>query len=682
MVQPESVIVQPPLTVSPLYMPERNTILVIEDDDFLRPALVDIVELAGHAATAVATGCDALRRAQAESFDLALLDVRLPDCLGSDLLGAFRDLAPDTQIIVITGYASAESAVAALNEGAVAYLSKPVDTDELLATIRQALARRHLVLENRRLHEDYRRELAERQRAEDVIRQERDLAVALTAAVSLREGLELCVNAALQISHMDAGAVYLVLPDGSVGIKLHRGFSDGFIKAVYNYPQASPQARVVHAGLPFYMDAASGGLGIGELLTGEGLKGIAILPVSHDGRVIACMNLASKHFADVPAATRHVLETIAAQAGGAIVRLQTMDALRESEERYRELAELLPQTVFEMDTKGKLTFVNRSALDMFGYSAQDFEAGVSVLNVVAPHDLERAGENIRRRIAGEELGTNEYTAMRKNGDTFPVRVFSVPVVHSGKTVGVRGLMVDMTEEKRIQAELAHHQGELRALASELSLTEERERRRLATDLHDHVGQTLAVAKMRLGALRRALSTEEGRQAHTEVLDLFADAVQRVRTLSFELSPPILYDLGLEAAVEWLGSHFEQQHGIRCEFSSDGDIAGLDETGSILMFRSTQELLTNAAKHAGADRLTLSVRSRRHELEIMVADDGAGFDVSALQRDAAETHSFGLFSIRERMRHIGGRVDIASQPGKGTTVRLVCPLDAGQGRSGQ
>jgi len=225
--------------------------------------------------------------------------------------------------------------------------------------------------------------------------------------------------------------------------------------------------------------------------------------------------------------------------------------------------------------------------------------------------------------------------------------------------------------KEAQSQLATYQEHLRSLAAELTLTEERERRSLALSLHDRIGQGLAVAKLKLETLRHILPAEH--QARLDdVSSLVKQIVADTRSLTFEISPPILYELGLRQAVVWLGEHMARQSGLRIEVRSDEALVGLTEGVRVMLFRSIQELLTNTMKHAQATKATVRLLNDADELCVIVEDDGVGFDVASRGCLPSAAGGFGLFSIRERIGHLGGRVEVESTPGRGTRVQLSVP----------
>jgi PAS domain S-box-containing protein len=227
----------------------------------------------------------------------------------------------------------------------------------------------------------------------------------------------------------------------------------------------------------------------------------------------------------------------------------------------------------------------------------------------------------------------------------------------------------IVEHTRDEEQLTDYQWQLRRLASELSLSEERERRRVAVELHDGVGQLLALIKIKLAGQREA--GEDG--GLLEVLALVDQAIAQTRSLTFELSPLVLHELGFEAALEWLAAQLRDQLKIEVEFRDDGLEKVLSEELQVALFQAARELLHNVAKHAQASRVTVSVQREDGQMRVSVADDGVGFNpVEQAQRRGTQ-RGFGLFSIRERLRHLGGRAEITSAPGRGTQVSLSAPL---------
>lgn len=213
---------------------------------------------------------------------------------------------------------------------------------------------------------------------------------------------------------------------------------------------------------------------------------------------------------------------------------------------------------------------------------------------------------------------------------------------------------------------------LQGLASQLVLAEERARRQIAADLHDRIGQGLAAAQLQLGALRRASEQPAVRKDLERLRVLIDQVVEDTRNLTFEISPPVLYQVGLEAALEWLAEEYQKLHDLDVSVSADSEDKPLHEDVRGLLFRSARELLFNAVKHAQATHVQISVRRAGESIRLEVADDGIGCDVTALDGNSGE--GTGLFSIRERMDSLGGALQLYSAPGQGLRCVLTAPLN--------
>jgi signal transduction histidine kinase len=235
---------------------------------------------------------------------------------------------------------------------------------------------------------------------------------------------------------------------------------------------------------------------------------------------------------------------------------------------------------------------------------------------------------------------------------------------------------EINERKEVQEQLAIYQGYLRSLASQLTLAEERERRRIAVHLHDDIAQSLTIATIRLRELQKsaALPAPDSLTAELDGIGgLLEQAIRDTQSLTFKISPPILYELGLEAALEWLTEELQQKHGLAASFASDHKPKPLDHDLEVLLFQAVSELLVNVVKHAKAARVKVSVAQQDGYARLEVADDGVGFDVSEIKNRWLKFSGFGLFCIRERLEPFGGSLEVESAPGAGARVILSAPL---------
>jgi signal transduction histidine kinase len=228
------------------------------------------------------------------------------------------------------------------------------------------------------------------------------------------------------------------------------------------------------------------------------------------------------------------------------------------------------------------------------------------------------------------------------------------------------------EYAEAQARIERGQDQLRQLASQLAAVEARERRAIATDLHDHIGQALAFIKMNVAQLQANATFCGFEHQIADTLVLLNQTIRYTRDLTSQISPPVLYDLGLSAALRWLGEHFQTTHTVVVKVEAPTAHRPLaDEVGAVV-FKSVQELLTNVVKHAGARSVLVRLEIAATGLSVAVTDDGCGFEVEALHTAESLSDHFGLFSIREQMRYLGGETTIVSSPGRGTRVTLTLP----------
>lgn len=216
--------------------------------------------------------------------------------------------------------------------------------------------------------------------------------------------------------------------------------------------------------------------------------------------------------------------------------------------------------------------------------------------------------------------------------------------------------------------------QLRALASQLSQAEQRERRRLARVLHDGLQQLLIAAKFTTSQLQRKIADTDLCEPVKQLDELLDQSIHASRELTIELSPPVLYDMGLVPALEWLARQMSEKHHLKVEIDADPAVHPECEDVRVFLFESVRELLFNVVKHAGVDYARVQVqRQSDQEMKVVVEDYGAGFEVSKAQFNAGLDGGFGLFSIRERLELLGGRLQVYSSPNCGARLSLYAPM---------
>jgi len=268
----------------------------------------------------------------------------------------------------------------------------------------------------------------------------------------------------------------------------------------------------------------------------------------------------------------------------------------------------------------------------------------------------------------------EYILKRKDGAVIPTEHTITSVTDDrGRRIAFVSVVQDISLRKKGEERVAQYQKQLKDLASDLSSAEERERRHLAEKLHDYVGQTLALAKIRLGWLRENVAGEKQRVVN-DVRRMIEQSIGHIRTLTFELSPPILHEVGLEAAIGWLVDETEKQSGLKIRMISDNKPKPMSDEMRIFLFNAVNGLLMNVIKHAQARHVLVSIRRHADNIMITVKDDGRG--IKSVPNNRVKIKGYGLFSIRERLDIYGGDLRIESRPNKGTKISIRCPLKSG------
>jgi PAS domain S-box-containing protein len=358
---------------------------------------------------------------------------------------------------------------------------------------------------------------------------------------------------------------------------------------------------------------------------------------------------------------------------GAFAMVSDITALRETEKQFRKIFEEAAHGMSLVDMEGHIQDVNPAFLKMLGLKKKDM-IGKSFKTFLIPEDSVRNARLFKELCGGKRDSYSRETRYyhKDNRVVWGQATVSLLRAASGAPQYAVAMIADISHRKKAEEDIRTYQEQLQSLASELSLTEERERHRLATDLHDHIGQALAVSKIKLGVLQKSATSQDQAKPLGEVRELIEQMIHDTRTLTFELSLPILYELGFEAAVEWFAKHVRSQHGIMVDVQKEMAPIPMDDEIKVLLFRSVRELMINIVKHAQAHNARVSIRRENDDVNIEVADDGIG--IKHIPRDSKlkSNGGFGLFSIRERLHYLGGQVQVESENGQGTRITLMVP----------
>lgn len=365
-------------------------------------------------------------------------------------------------------------------------------------------------------------------------------------------------------------------------------------------------------------------------------------------------------------------------------REATERALRESQHLLHNTFASLRDCLLIIAAESRtIVDCNPATTKLFGYSREEI-VGQSVRMLhVDDHAFEHFRDLFLEAIREKGfLRVPAFHMRRKNGEVFATQHSVMPLYNEeGVMVSWVSVIRDITEETRSEEKLGEYRRKLRKLAAELTVVEARERRAIAAELHENLGQVLATAKLKVAPLRALMADSELQLRIGEVQGLVEQALQQTRSVTYQLSSPILYRLGLEAALQWLAENMERQYGYRVAFTRLGESGELREESSVFLFSAVRELLVNVAKHAAAALVAVRLRWLDDSVEVLVKDNGKGFQrpahsgISYLNVVASDSQDgFGLFNIYERASDLGGRVSLRSEPLKGTAVKIHLPLD--------
>ncbi len=378
---------------------------------------------------------------------------------------------------------------------------------------------------------------------------------------------------------------------------------------------------------------------------------------------------------------------------GYAVVIRDVTERREAEAATARLAAIVASSddaIVSLNLDGIVTSWNHGAEKLFGFGTDEM-LGQPIQRLIPSGRVDEEEKILSRIRRGDRIEHYETVRRHKSGRLIDVSLTASPMTDSaGTVIGASKISRDITERKRTEealhrltseleqrvtertSELVLMHDRLRAFAMQLNLTEQRERRRLASDLHDYLAQLLVVVRIKV--MQAAQLIPDGRAVRLlkEADQAITQSLDYTRSLVTELAPPTLHDFGLLSALEWLASQM-QRHGLAIVVKLNIDTLPLPEDQAVLIYQAVRELLFNVLKHAAANQATISVTlTPQKTLEVTVVDDGNGFDLAVITTPTIGSKCFGLFSIRERMEALGGRLELDSAVGQGTRATLVIP----------
>ena len=351
-----------------------------------------------------------------------------------------------------------------------------------------------------------------------------------------------------------------------------------------------------------------------------------------------------------------------------LVRLRSVTvALRASEQRHRQLIEMLPEAVGLIDLRGRVQAVNPRGVAMLGYADEAELLAKDIYDLTLPEDHERIRRELATATEGGVARDLKYTFLRKGGESFPAEVStSVSVEAHGRPVGFVMVAHDISERKRAEEEL-------RALPRRIIEAQEAERQRVARELHDGVNQLIASAKMRLlKVAERAGLSPTAREWLARCDELLVQALEENRHIAQNLRPPDLDELGLAEACRNFCEQFQARTQLNVKWQIPRAAERCPPAVELNLFRILQEALNNVERHAHAQTVRVRLARESDAILLNIQDDGRGFDLNGAKADKRKRPGIGLTNIRERAALLGGTCEIESSPDQGTTVGVRVP----------
>ena len=350
---------------------------------------------------------------------------------------------------------------------------------------------------------------------------------------------------------------------------------------------------------------------------------------------------------------------------------QTQNALEESRDRYVDLYELAPAAYLTLSAQGLIDDINLHGAALLGMERAKLKQR-RFSGFVAAEDEDRWYAHLAGVLASTDKLQCELALQRRDGSRVDVRLDSQRQASDGEPFTVRLVLTDISERKQAEAVSREQAGQLKALSRRVLQAQESERRRVAIELHDELGQSLTAIKINL-QIRERIGGPSPAELKAENIAIVDNALQQVRRLAQALRPSMLDDLGLVPALRWLCEQTEARNDLLVGFTARELPSRLAPEIETACFRIVQESLTNIVRHAGAGRVDIDLRQEGDTLVVCIADDGRGFDLAAMRRQALAGACMGVAGMQERAALIGGQLTVESTPGQGCRLRLCCPL---------
>jgi PAS domain S-box-containing protein len=348
--------------------------------------------------------------------------------------------------------------------------------------------------------------------------------------------------------------------------------------------------------------------------------------------------------------------------------------LKESETRYRLLVKHAKAGFLEYDyITDQIISVNEELIHLTGYPEQEL-LGMAPIKLLTEESQKIFLKRRAQVQSGEPIAQDiVYQGVTKNNDIRWWLLNPNIVYQNNRPEKASVVLTDITKMKQTENQLLEYQEKLKRLSIRLSMTEEDQRRSMASHLHETIGQELFVLLLQLNAFEKSIDNPTLLSALSPIKGQLLKIIKETKTLTFDLSPKVLYDFGFQEALKALSETIRLKHGIQVRTFFEGEMDSFDDEIKVILYRNIKELIHNSVKYADAENITMRLKNSSSGLNVELSDDGVGFDADNYIYETAAHDGFGLFDIREKMNHLGGHLTIDSAPGQGTSIRMQVPL---------
>ncbi len=354
---------------------------------------------------------------------------------------------------------------------------------------------------------------------------------------------------------------------------------------------------------------------------------------------------------------------------------QSQLELDESRTKYLDLFEFAPVGYFTLNEDGLILEANLTSTNLLAVEKRN------LINRRLSHFITADTEDVfhlhyREVLRTKSKHTCELKLKRADGSEFHAEMVTIPCRDpGGNLTQLRTAVTDITNRRKAEDKLLEYRKKLKLMASKNLQAEENQKHRIAIKLHDIICQNLVVTKVLLQSTLKLASDPSVSGPLKMACKVIGELIDQSNTLVHELSNPILHELGIVVALqEFLDNQVWQKHGIAFEIEADEELSIPRGAIKNAMFRVSRELLMNVVKHARASKVKVSFHRSHNQICVRIQDDGVGFNAVQAGSDVSETNRFGLFSVREQLEHLGGNLAIESEPGRGTTAKVVIPIE--------